>query len=267
MLHADTETLLNTLSLKPPHAALLAGPRGVAMQAAFDALKGSGDTLEVIEPQLLTKASTVPRISVDAIRELQLATRGQRSSAAYVVIWQADTMTVQAQNSFLKLLEEPPQNIHFVLITHAPQVLLSTVRSRVQQVPVMPVTDVQSEQLLDTLKITDSVQRRQMLFMASGLPDELTRLAKEKKYFNEQSNYVRLAKQMLEGSMYSRLVAVQQQKLTRSEALKLLDVAIRMIEKTKHEASISRLPHLLKAVESIHRGGSVKLQLALAVVY
>ena len=42
----------------------------------------------------------------------------------------ADTMNQQAQNAFLKLLEEPPSFVRFFLCTQHPQQLLETVRSR-----------------------------------------------------------------------------------------------------------------------------------------
>lgn len=42
----------------------------------------------------------------------------------------ADKMTVEAQNALLKILEEPPQNVQFVIITQSSASLLQTVLSR-----------------------------------------------------------------------------------------------------------------------------------------
>jgi len=52
------------------------------------------------------------------------------------VLENAEKMTQEAQNSFLKLLEEPPRNVVFILVTDNPQGLLPTVRSRCQLVRV-----------------------------------------------------------------------------------------------------------------------------------
>lgn len=50
-----------------------------------------------------------------------------------VVFQDADRMRVEAQNKFLKTLEEPPGNALFVLVTEQPRALLPTIRSRCQQ--------------------------------------------------------------------------------------------------------------------------------------
>ncbi len=42
----------------------------------------------------------------------------------------ADTMNIQAQNALLKLLEEPPDGVRFLLLTENAQGLLATIRSR-----------------------------------------------------------------------------------------------------------------------------------------
>ena len=54
------------------------------------------------------------------------------------VIVDADRMVVQAQNAFLKTLEEPPSGTLLLLLTSQPQQLLDTIRSRVIQIPLMP---------------------------------------------------------------------------------------------------------------------------------
>jgi DNA polymerase-3 subunit delta' len=52
------------------------------------------------------------------------------------ILENAERMTQEAQNSFLKLLEEPPRNVVFILVTGNPQGLLPTVRSRCQLIRV-----------------------------------------------------------------------------------------------------------------------------------
>ena len=46
------------------------------------------------------------------------------------IIERADTMNEQAQNAALKLFEEPPRGVHFILCVQNPERLLPTVRSR-----------------------------------------------------------------------------------------------------------------------------------------
>lgn len=72
-------------------------------------------------------------IKVDQVRALreaaQLHPLGQAGIA--VVIEQADSMTPQAQNALLKLLEEPPPRFTILLQTQRPAMLLDTILSRV----------------------------------------------------------------------------------------------------------------------------------------
>ncbi len=47
-----------------------------------------------------------------------------------VVVFEADLMNAEAQNCFLKTLEEPPNNTYFLLLTGQAEKLLPTIRSR-----------------------------------------------------------------------------------------------------------------------------------------
>lgn len=61
--------------------------------------------------------------------------------AAYktVLIWLPEKMGAEAANGLLKILEEPWERTLFLLVSVAPQQLLATIRSRVQEVTVPPV--------------------------------------------------------------------------------------------------------------------------------
>ncbi|MFO1485573.1 MAG: hypothetical protein U1F71_19580 [Verrucomicrobiaceae bacterium] len=54
------------------------------------------------------------------------------------VIVDAERMNVQAQNAFLKTLEEPPPNTLLLLLTTQPEQLLPTIQSRVIEIGLMP---------------------------------------------------------------------------------------------------------------------------------
>jgi DNA polymerase-3 subunit delta' len=52
------------------------------------------------------------------------------SAARVALVLPADRMNVNAANALLKLLEEPPENAFFILVTEFPGMLPSTIRSR-----------------------------------------------------------------------------------------------------------------------------------------
>lgn len=71
-------------------------------------------------------------ILVDQIRSMGADAYVLPNEAAEKVylIEDADSMNENAQNAALKILEEPPQGVHFILRTQNPEKLLVTVRSR-----------------------------------------------------------------------------------------------------------------------------------------
>ena len=70
------------------------------------------------------------KISVDMVREFTSHTTGKQSVAQFLVVYPAEAMNEAAENAFLKNLEEPAENTHYVLITSRPSLLLQTILSR-----------------------------------------------------------------------------------------------------------------------------------------
>ena len=96
-------------------------------------------------------------IRVEQIRLLQerLSLRGLESPRKIVIVASAEAMNPQAQNAFLKTLEEPPSDTTLVLLCAALDRLLPTIRSRCSKVhfgplPLDYLTErVQKERKLD----------------------------------------------------------------------------------------------------------------------
>ena len=87
-----------------------------------------------IHPDIITveRPGDKQSIIVDqirAIREDAVVLPNEADKKAYI-IRRADLMNTQAQNAFLKLLEEPPESSGFILVAEDPASLLPTVRSR-----------------------------------------------------------------------------------------------------------------------------------------
>lgn len=71
-----------------------------------------------------------------------------KGSMRVVLILEADKMTDEAANAFLKTLEEPPLDTLFVLTSSRPHFLLPTIRSRCQTIP---FTYLRPEQIKDVI--------------------------------------------------------------------------------------------------------------------
>ena len=57
-----------------------------------------------------------------------------------VSIWGVELLSIEASNSLLKILEEPPKNTHFVLVSNAIENILETIRSRCSHFHCQPLT-------------------------------------------------------------------------------------------------------------------------------
>lgn len=75
-------------------------------------------------------------ISIDAIRAVSRETfvRPYEGRLKVTIITDADRMTLEASNAFLKTLEEPPPHAVFILISERPHYLPPTVLSRCQPI-------------------------------------------------------------------------------------------------------------------------------------
>jgi DNA polymerase-3 subunit delta' len=56
-----------------------------------------------------------------------------------MIVWCADKLNTAASNKLLKLIEEPPNNTYFILITESPEDILQTIRSRCQRLDFPPL--------------------------------------------------------------------------------------------------------------------------------
>lgn len=72
------------------------------------------------------------QILIDQIRELEdfVFVGGHRNGARVVVVEPAEAMNLSAQNALLKILEEPPASVYFILVSSQWRRLLPTIRSR-----------------------------------------------------------------------------------------------------------------------------------------
>lgn len=89
------------------------------------------------------------QIKIDRVREVQRLLSYSNFEAEYrcVIIDDSDKMNTISQNAFLKILEEPPNNTIFILITANINNILPTIVSRCQKVPFSPILATEFEKL------------------------------------------------------------------------------------------------------------------------
>jgi len=271
-IHPTTILQLDSLAADLPQSLLFTGPEGVGLTSVVTYL---AERLKVkvitVLPEKDEKVDLEKGvITVDIIRRLYGTTKTIETGRRIIVIDYAERMGIQAQNAFLKLLEEPGVNTHFILLTHAITKLLPTIRSRVQTIEVKPITAQQSGQLLDELSVTDAKKRAQLLFIASGLPAALALLSGDDDAFTKRAQIVRDAREYLQGTAYDRLKVALAYKDDRQRALTLLVDAMKLLQSNVARGQgselVTRIGTLLKVHERIEANGNIRLQLASAAL-
>jgi DNA polymerase III subunit delta' len=119
-------------------------------------------------------------ISVDQIRKLQsvLTKRPGMSDKRAVIIDAADDMERGGANALLKSLEEPPVGTYFLLVSHASDRLLPTIRSRCQMLRFEPLGQ---EDMATALRATepdlDDADLRALIAAGAGAPGQALEFA------------------------------------------------------------------------------------------
>lgn len=178
LIHTHTQTLLDQFANEPSHALLLTGPTGVGKTYLAEALAaqllGLGvETLPSYPYTKLVSPDEKNTISIDTIRDLQrflqLKTIGDQPVRRIVIIEHGDRLRTEAQNAFLKLLEEPPEDTVLIITATTLQALLSTILSRVQVIPVnAPDMDNMKDYFLQAGETKAAIDRAYAL--SEGLP-------------------------------------------------------------------------------------------------
>lgn len=272
IINPISEKTLTAIAKNMPQSLLLTGENGVGLSTAsryIAELRNAKPT--VILPEKDEKVDLDKGVvSVEIMRRLYDETRSKTMGDRIIIIDYAERMTIQAQNAFLKLLEEPGLGIYFILASHPTTKLLPTILSRTEKLEIRPITKDQSEDLLDLLQVTDKTKRSQLLFMASGLPAELTRLVHDENYFGRRSITIRDARELIIGSQYQKLLIAQRYKDDRQLALTLL---LDMANILKHSIianpqidAINKVDNILNTYQQIESNGNIRLCLARMII-
>lgn len=123
------------------------------------------------------------KIYIEDVRDLKSFMSLKAYSGKYklAVINNADTLTTEAANAMLKVLEEPPKNSVLILITSKPRLLPTTIISRCETVVFPPMPEAVTEEMNNAVAELRKVARQ-------NIADRI----KYAKQIYEKENYVEL---------------------------------------------------------------------------
>ena len=204
----------------------------------------------------------VGKIYVKQARELVQKTRTALKKNKVYIIYKASTMNEQAQNAFLKSLEEPNSSTFYILLVNNVHSLLPTVLSRSQILKITPLNNDASLKL-----IPDNIPaniKQQILFVANGNPLLINKLVNDSSLISQYSAHITTAKSFLTASTYHKLITINKLKDSREDAIATLDALIKILSttiKTPDKQLLALLNNALNARNDLLSNLNVRLTL------
>lgn len=201
-------------------------------------------------------------IKIDDIRSIIRHTSlNAHGKHRIVVIENAERMPIEAQNSFLKILEEPTGRTLFILSTGQMDHILPTIQSRTRNV-YFPNLDNRLIQHYLEEKQTDSRILGDIVTVAQGRPGMAIGLAKNPVRLEEQLTlYRRIEKMLSENNSVSKMLYVEEIEKEPLEIDRFLDALGRYLRTKVHQwldpkeakNASSRLQRLVMLYDSLEQ--------------
>jgi DNA polymerase-3 subunit delta' len=180
-------------SNRMPGAVLLHGPEGIgkatlAFQAAqrvflatgdepeeriaAQAVSGSYPNLFVLRRTLNESGNFYAAIRVDEVRALRDKLHHTRGRAGHrvAIIDSMDDCNASSANALLKMLEEPPADTMFILVSHRPGGLLPTIRSRCAAYAMRPLPDEAVREVVQATLASSGSELERAVALSEGRP-------------------------------------------------------------------------------------------------
>ena len=271
VIHPSDAPRVATLKTSRPQSLLISGKKGIGLSTIAREI-ANNHVAAVLQPR--NKKDEIDEengtITIEMIRRLYEQTRSKHTTDQVIIIDDGDRMSRGAQAAFLKLLEEPNPSTYFIITSHTPQNLALTIRSRVQHLQLQPITAEQTNEFIVGGGATEDTKRRQLEFIATGLPAELTRLLTNDTYFNQRAEIISDARDLLTATPYKKLLIINKYQTNRSKSLQLIDsslmIARRSMSARPQTELAAQLSQLLSVHERVSGNHSVRLQLARVVL-
>lgn len=240
----------------PRHAVLLTAPKGYDMQGIVKKLTEilPGYAKERLFEVLPNEKGS---IGIDEVRTIKKSVELKSYSPqdhVYVAIYNVSTMTDEAQNALLKALEEPNNNVHFILTTTSTGGIFDTILSRVELLHVSKPSKQMIVNSFKSLGYTETSIEEAYRF-ADGIPDTVLGILNQPEK-NAYTDTAAMCKQFLVSSPYERLRIIESYTSDRLLLMSFLDTLLTLIK-----ASILALPQYSPKKDAWRRRCSETLEL------
>ncbi len=189
-------------------------------------------------PSSIKNGKDMMEISIEQIRDAQdfLSLKSYYRSYKTVIIYDAERMNLEAQDCFLKNLEEPKGNTLIMLISSKPDLLLPTIFSRCQQIKFF------SNSTHDYSKEETAILQSLLKIINSNLAEKF-KFAKSFNVEGENLNRVLvLLQNYFRNLMLAKIGAIEKQQYPIEQySVSKIKSILALIENINHQLSISNV--------------------------
>ena len=137
----------------------------------------------------------------------KLSLKSSQGGYKVCVIWQPERMNLASANKLLKLLEEPPRQTVFVMVSEVPERLLETIRSRTQRISVKRIDTQTIEEALVQRRALEQDDAHRIARLADGSwPRALEALDSD----NESQQFLEVFMSLMRFAYSQKLVELKQ---------------------------------------------------------
>ncbi|MFZ2544541.1 MAG: AAA family ATPase [Candidatus Saccharimonadales bacterium] len=276
-LHPRSEQLVEKIIEKMPQGLIIDGPTGIGVLTVAKMIAGKlGAQSFILQPKKKRNGEFVVdhfegNIIIEDIRKLYEQTRTkQPNKQIYIIDTGEQSMTHSAQNAFLKLLEEPRSDVHFIIATHQFNQLLPTIVSRSLRLPLLPITLEQTNKFIESLQIGDKTKKTRLAFVGQGLPALMTHLANNDKLYNDRVIIMQDAKTMINGSPLEKFTVINRYRENRTDSIMLIDDMNHQLRTALRSRPDTRIVQTIEKNLDVRGrlsvGGNIRIQLVTSVL-
>lgn len=221
-----------------PHALLFHGPTGC----------GKTTLSRIVAKELAVKGADHVELNSADFRGIETIRTIRKNSQFKAMegacrIWVLDEchkLSNDAQNALLKLLEDTPSHVYFILCTTEPNKIISTVKGRCSQFQVVPLNDRQMFRLLRKVVKAENDKLEKIIY------DQIIQDS-----FGLARNALQILEQVLNSEPENRLEIAKQVAETQSQSIELCRALIQKAGWKKVSGILARLKE--QDPESIRR--------------
>ncbi|KAB3531810.1 DNA polymerase III subunit [Alkaliphilus serpentinus] len=165
-------------------------------------------------------------IKIDLIREIQkeIQLKPYEGKRKVIILYDCETMTLQAQNAFLKTLEEPPLYATIIMITVNSGSLLPTIVSRCQLIKLNPVNERTIQEYLVSHEGASMETSKVIAAYSGGNIGNAVKMLYNQDFKQKREELVKITKELLRGSLTNVLELADFFTLEKREVIENLDL-------------------------------------------